>query len=1303
MARTVFTLTLTGTATNHASANDIANLTVTFGDDAFTNEGAATVGNSAKNDIAVSFTDASGIAYTGTLAETAANNGAVGGEIVATLSGDTFTAAVVSGNHVSATNVPGGLTASFARTSATKVTLTLTGTATNHAAAHGINNLGISFGNGAFTNETAATVTGSTKSDLAITYRDPSSIAYSGTFAEADNNDGSVNGNVVATLTGDTFAAGTGTGGTTAAGVSATNVPDGLTAVLTRTSDTKVTLTLTGTATNHADTNSISNLTITFTDAAFVNEGAATVGGSTKSDIAVTFRRVAVGTPTVSSIVFANSGSGGTYDLGETITVNVGFDEGSLTIDTMNGTPRVALTVGSATRYATMTGELDFSTQTIVDFAYTVQGGDLDTDGVDIAANALELNGATIQDADSNDADLAHAAVAGGTTRKVDGGPVTVTYAGTPRRGGRQRRVGDGQGDGDAVRRHVRAGVLRHDGGGGVGEQRADGADGGADAHQRHGGDPDAHRHGDQPRRQRQHHQPRDRLHRQRLRHRVGVDGVRLVEVRPRGHLQGPVHGDLRRGLQRGRGQQRCGDGPGDGDARRRHVHRRRGVGQPRHRQQRAGGLTASFTRDSDTKVTLRLTGTATSHANSDDVNDLTITFTDDAFAKEAAATVAGATKSDLVVNFTDASAVTWAGSFEEVGGNDGSVGGQVTATLSGDTFATDVVSANHVSASNVPSGLAASFTRTSDTVVTLMLTGNAASHEDSDDVSDLTVTFVDDAFVLESASTVAGSSKNDLVVDFRRLPLGTPAVSFIGFGNAPASGGTYALGETIEVGVQFDESGITVTGGTPRVALTVGSATRYATYTEAIDFEASQLTAVSFAYTVQGGDSDTDGVGIPANGLELNGATIRDEDSTDADLVHAAVAGGASRKVDGGPANRAPSFTSPAAFDVAENTTAVGTVSAEDADTGDDVADYTLGGTDAARFSLAADGTLAFAAAPDFENPTDVGGNNVYDLTVTATSGTGDRELSATQTVAVTVTDADEPPGQPAAPTVGSPTANSLRVSWSAPSNTGPPITDYDVQRLGGDDVSWQDWPHAGTALQTTITGLEANTAYLVRVRATNAEGMGEWSDTTQDTTGTNRAPTAPAVSDRTVRADAAFRYSFAASTDPEGQRITYSATLVDDMGALVGDGSLPSWLTFDAAARAFSGTPPASNTAASWLIRVTATDNGTPPASASATFTLTAEASNTAPTADAGADQTTAEGALRDPLRLGQRSRGRDADLRLDPGLGVGGDARGRRHRGGDLHGAVRAGRRRDAGLHPDGDGRRRGSPAATRWRFR
>lgn len=101
-------------------------------------------------------------------------------------------------------------------------------------------------------------------------------------------------------------------------------------------------------------------------------------------------------------------------------------------------------------------------------------------------------------------------------------------------------------------------------------------------------------------------------------------------------------------------------------------------------------------------------------------------------------------------------------------------------------------------------------------------------------------------------------------------------------------------------------------------------------------------------------------------------------------------------------PDNQAPVFSSATAFTIAENQTAVGTVEAVDPD--DDAITYSLSGKDAALFDLdAKTGALVFKSAPDYENPGDRGGDNVYNIKVKATDADG---LDETQNIKVTVTD---------------------------------------------------------------------------------------------------------------------------------------------------------------------------------------------------------------------------------------------------------------------------------------------------------
>src|SRR5262249_61908687 len=88
-------------------------------------------------------------------------------------------------------------------------------------------------------------------------------------------------------------------------------------------------------------------------------------------------------------------------------------------------------------------------------------------------------------------------------------------------------------------------------------------------------------------------------------------------------------------------------------------------------------------------------------------------------------------------------------------------------------------------------------------------------------------------------------------------------------------------------------------------------------------------------------------------------------------------------------------------------NTLAAATVVATDPDLGTTLTYSIVGGADAAKFQIDASGNLTFKSAPNFENPTDAGGDNTYDVTVKVSDGS----LSDTQAIAVTVTNVNEPP----------------------------------------------------------------------------------------------------------------------------------------------------------------------------------------------------------------------------------------------------------------------------------------------------
>ena len=123
--------------------------------------------------------------------------------------------------------------------------------------------------------------------------------------------------------------------------------------------------------------------------------------------------------------------------------------------------------------------------------------------------------------------------------------------------------------------------------------------------------------------------------------------------------------------------------------------------------------------------------------------------------------------------------------------------------------------------------------------------------------------------------------------------------------------------------------------------------------------------------------------------------------------------------------------------------------------------------------------------------------------------------------------------------------------------------------------------------------------------------------------------------VADQTVAEDTSWSFQVPAGafTDVDNASLTYKATLAS--GA-----ALPSWLSFDAATRTFSGTPP-QNFNGSIDLKVTASDGSL---SASDTFTLTVTPVNDAPVVAAPiADQRVDRGYAVDVPGSGRRVHGR------------------------------------------------------------
>ena len=106
------------------------------------------------------------------------------------------------------------------------------------------------------------------------------------------------------------------------------------------------------------------------------------------------------------------------------------------------------------------------------------------------------------------------------------------------------------------------------------------------------------------------------------------------------------------------------------------------------------------------------------------------------------------------------------------------------------------------------------------------------------------------------------------------------------------------------------------------------------------------------------------------------------------------------------------------------------------------------------------------------------------------------------------------------------------LGLTWNMPDMTGkPPITHYEVQYKLSIDKYWGDFPHDSTVRRVTIDFLGGGLSYDVRVRASNTEGWGPWSDAAVATT----AGAAPAPAEEE---------SDAGGAEQESESADYQAT---------------------------------------------------------------------------------------------------------------------------------------------------------------
>ena len=316
---------------------------------------------------------------------------------------------------------------------------------------------------------------------------------------------------------------------------------------------------------------------------------------------------------------------------------------------------------------------------------------------------------------------------------------------------------------------------------------------------------------------------------------------------------------------------------------------------------------------------------------------------------------------------------------------------------------------------------------------------------------------------------------------------------------------------------------------------------------------------------------------------------------------------------------NNPPAFAMTSyAFDLAENADgsgvdaaiAVGTVSATDPDTGDTVEYSITAGNTGSVFAIDdSSGAITYTGTgEDYESFTDDpmvdndGPAFAYTLTVQASDGTA----SATVSVIIRVTNVNEAPTANAGADQSVTEGDTVTLAGSGTDPEGQTLT-YAWTAPSGITLS------SATAANPTFTAPDRTADYTLTFSLKVNDGTSYSAADTVDisVTADNDAPGAPSLTNQTATVGTAFSYQFAAVTDPEGATPTYSAQVRTGGAGTESDpytyGSLPSWLTFTASTRTFSGTPVDANVGA-LTIRVTASDGVSPtPATSSATFTLT------------------------------------------------------------------------------------------------
>ena len=148
------------------------------------------------------------------------------------------------------------------------------------------------------------------------------------------------------------------------------------------------------------------------------------------------------------------------------------------------------------------------------------------------------------------------------------------------------------------------------------------------------------------------------------------------------------------------------------------------------------------------------------------------------------------------------------------------------------------------------------------------------------------------------------------------------------------------------------------------------------------------------------------------------------------------------------------------------------------------------------------------------------------YDFRVRATNSVGDGDYSDIATATI------RPPATPDAPTITHDNSRALTAGWIIPDGNGLPITGQRLQYRETGTPAWTDVDLGAAVTSHQVSGLMPGTSYDFRVAASNAAGIGDYSNIRAVSTVPER-PATPAIPTLTVLGENEIRVAYVAPYD--------------------------------------------------------------------------------------------------------------------------------------------------------------------------